>query len=101
MTLRNAKSLNVLHPKNETEIISPLSRKGAASGEFERIEATRVGVLASSGGQGEGRRASGGSGGGFGGGPTGSGAMAGEAGSGDAAIRPAAGAGAGGRSGGV
>jgi hypothetical protein len=25
--------LNVLHPESETEIVSPLSRKGAASGE--------------------------------------------------------------------
>ena len=36
----------VLHPESETEIISPLSRKGAASGEFQRRKKTRVAVLA-------------------------------------------------------
>src|SRR5690242_1411716 len=92
---------SVLHPESETEITSPLSRKGAASGEFKRSEATRVEVLAGGGGPGAGRRASGGSGVGFGSGSSGSGAMAGEAGSGDAALRPAAGAGAGERSGAV
>src|SRR4029077_19794307 len=68
----------VLHPKSETEIISPLSRKGAASGEFKRSEAARAGILAGGGGQGECRGACGGSGIGFGSGPAGGGAMVGK-----------------------
>src|SRR6185437_14149710 len=91
----------VLHPESETEIISPLSRKGAASGEFQRRKKTRVAVLAGRGGEGTGRREFSGSGAGVGSGSAGTGAVAGASGSGDAANGPAAREGAGGGSGAV
>src|SRR6185437_6729223 len=77
---------SVLHPKSETEVISPLSRKGAASGESKRGQETRAAVLASGGGQGNSRRAFSGRCLGVGSGSERSGAVGEEAGSGSGRV---------------